>query len=155
MQNVLSFKLIKNHIIIICFSARQLALSTAWLSKTIKLSCWTGICLLFKQLGKTIPLSYRVCHKSFDVFVRQFNCLTDIPFVCITRSRQDNFELSYRDHSPLCLAVCIYISQDNSSKTIRLSCPLPSSSLPLHTRTSHTLDLCFQVSQTCCVRFQA
>ena len=111
-------------------------MSTIRLGKTIKLSCWTGFSPIFKQLGKTIPLSYRVCLKSVDVSVRQSDCLTDTSFVCLSESRQDNSNCLTETIHPRCLTACVYIyTQDNRARQFDCLADLTSSSSTAHSHT--------------------
>ena len=74
-------------------------------------------------------MSYRVCHKSFDVSVRQSNCLTDTSFVCLSESRQDNSNCLTETIHPRCLTTCVYIyTQDNRARQFDCLADLTSSS---------------------------
>ena len=97
-----------------------MVLSTIRLGKTIRLSCWTGFSPIFKQLGKTIPLSYRVCLKSVVVSVRQSDCLTDTAFCLLYLVSARQFWIVLSRLLSRCLTAYVYIYiyktivQDNS-----------------------------------------
>ena len=99
---------------------KTMVLSTIRLGKTIRLSCWTGFSPIFKQLGKTIPLSYRVCLKSVVVSVRQSDCLTDTAFCLLYLVSARQFWIVLPRLLSRCLTAYVYIYiyktivQDNS-----------------------------------------